>query len=64
MSEKLTVYDPAEDLSSDEAVAAFMAEAFAVGDAGFIAHAWGIVARANGMTQIARETRLSRKQLD
>ncbi|MHB1512863.1 MAG: addiction module antidote protein [Acidiferrobacter sp.] len=63
MSEKLTIYDPAEDLSSDEAVAAFMAEAFATGDAGFIAHALGIVARAKGMTQIARETGLSREQL-
>ncbi len=63
MSEKLTIYDPAEDLASDEAVAAFMADAFATGDAGFIAHALGIVARAKGMTQIARETGLSREQL-
>lgn len=63
MSEKLTTYDPAEDLTSDEAVAAFMAEAFATGDAGFIAHALGIVARAKGMTQIANETGLSREQL-
>lgn len=61
--EKLTNYDPAEDLSSDAAVAAFMAEAFAAGDAGYIAHALGVVARAKGMAQIASQTGLSREQL-
>jgi len=63
MSEKLTAYDPAEDLNSDEAIATFMAEAFESGDAGYIAHALGVVARAKGMTQIAKETGLSREQL-
>ena len=63
MSEKLTTYDPAEDLTSDEAMAVFMAEAFETNDAGFIAHALGIVARAKGMTQIANQTGLSREQL-
>ncbi len=63
MAEKLTTYDPAEDLDSDEAIAAFMAGAFETGDAGFIAYALGIVARAKGMTQIAKETGLSREQL-
>ena len=32
-------------------------------DAGYIAHALGVVARAKGMTQIANETGLSREQL-
>jgi probable addiction module antidote protein len=63
MAEKLTTYDPAEDLSSDAAIATFMAEAFATEDAGYIAHALGVVARAKGMTQIASETGLSREQL-
>lgn len=63
MAEKLTTYDPAEDLTSDEAVADFMAEAFETGDAGYIAHALGVVARAKGMAQIAGETGLSREQL-
>ena len=63
MAEKLTTYDPAEDLDSDEAIASFMAGAFETGDAGFIAYALGIVARAKGMTQIAKETGLSREQL-
>lgn len=61
--EKLTGYDPAEDLGSDEAIAVFMAEAFQTGDAGYIAHALGVVARAKGMAQIAGQTGLSREQL-
>jgi probable addiction module antidote protein len=63
MAEKLTTYDPAEDLTSDAAVATFMAEAFETEDASYIAHALGVVARAKGMTQIATETGLSREQL-
>jgi len=63
MTEKLTTYDPAEDLTSDAAIATFMAEAFATEDASYIAHALGVVARAKGMTQIAKETGLSREQL-
>ena len=63
MAEKLTRFDPAEGLRSDEAIAAFMAEAFASEDAGYIAHALDVVARAKGMTQIANETGLSREQL-
>lgn len=63
MAEKLTPFDPAEGLTSDDAIAGFMAEAFASEDAGYIAHALGVVARSKGMTQIANETGLSREQL-
>ena len=63
MAEKLTTYDPAEDLTTDEAIATFMADAFEANDAGYIAHALGVVARAKGMTQIANQTGLSREQL-
>jgi len=63
MAEKLTTFDVAEGLTSDEAIAAFMAEAFESEDAGYIAHALGVVARAKGMAQIASETGLSREQL-
>jgi probable addiction module antidote protein len=63
MSEKLTTYDPAEDLGSDEAIAIFMAEAFKSNDASYISHALGVVARAKGMAQIASQTGLSREQL-
>jgi probable addiction module antidote protein len=61
--EKITAYDPAEDLGSNEAIAIFMAEAFQTNDAGYIAHALGVVARAKGMAQIASQTGLSREQL-
>jgi probable addiction module antidote protein len=60
---KLTTYDPAEDLGSDESIATFMGEAFATGDTAYIAHALGVVARAKGMGQIAAQTGLSREQL-
>jgi probable addiction module antidote protein len=60
---KLTNYDPAEDLTSDQSIAAFMAEAFQTDDVAYISHALGVVARAKGMTQIAKQTGLSREQL-
>ncbi len=63
MKKKLKTFDPAEGLNSDEAIAAFMADAFESGDAGYIAHALGVVARAKGMAQIAGQTGLSREQL-
>ena len=34
MARKLTNYHPTEDLGSDEAIAAFLAEALETGDAG------------------------------
>jgi len=63
MAGKRTTYDPADDLTSDKAIATFVAEAFATEDAGYIAHALGVVARAKGMSQIANQTGLSREQL-
>jgi probable addiction module antidote protein len=63
MAEKLTKYDPAEDLASDEAIATFMAEAFQTNDVAYISHALGVVARDKGMAQIAGQTGLSREQL-
>lgn len=63
MAEKLTTYDPASALTSDKAIAFFMAEAFQTNDTGSIAHALGVVARDKGMAQIASQTGLSREQL-
>lgn len=63
MAETLTIFDPAEGLATDEAIASFMEEAFKTEDAGYIAHALGVVARARGMSQIASQTGLSREQL-
>ncbi len=56
-------FDPAEYLDDPDAIAAHMNEAFETGDAGFIADALGTVARARGMTDIAREAGLSRESL-
>ena len=44
-------------------MATFMAEAFETNDAGYIAHALGVVARLKGIAQIAELTGLSREQL-
>src|SRR5258707_11868747 len=56
MSEKLIPYDAAEALGTADAIDEFMKDAFESGDAGYIAHAIGIVARAKGMTEVAKET--------
>lgn len=63
MSEPLYNYDPAAALDSPEAIAVFMADALETGDTAYIAKALGVVARAKGMTELARETGLSREQL-
>jgi probable addiction module antidote protein len=56
-------YDSARYLDSDEAVAGYLEGAFETGDPAFIAHAFGVVARARGMTQIAKDAGLSRESL-
>ena len=63
MADKLSTYDPADDLTTDEAIALFIDGAFATNDSAFVAHALGVVARAKGMTQVAKHTGLSREQL-
>lgn len=63
MTEVLTGYDPAEDLDTPEAISVFINEALKTDDAAYIAHALGVVARAKGMSGIAREAGLSREQL-
>jgi probable addiction module antidote protein len=56
MTEKLTTFDPAEHLKSDQAIADFMAAAFETNDPAYVAHALGVVARAEGMAQTADQT--------
>jgi probable addiction module antidote protein len=63
MDEKITDFDPAGMLKTDEAVEGFLTDAFETGDAHHIASALGVVARAKGMTKVARETGLAREQL-
>lgn len=63
MNEKVYDYDPSAALESEEAIAVFLADALETGDSAYIARAMGVVARAKGMTELARETGLSREQL-
>ena len=63
MAETFTEFDPAEYLTSPEAIAAFVTDALETGDAGYIAKAIGVAARAKGMAELAKETGLSREQL-
>jgi probable addiction module antidote protein len=56
-------YDTAEYLDSDEAMAAYIDAVLEDGDPALVAHALGVVARARGMSQIAREAGLSRESL-
>ena len=63
MSQTLYDYDPADSLDTPEAIEVFMADAVESGDAAYIAHALGVIAKARGMASIAKETGLSREQL-
>ena len=58
-----TPFDPADYLDSPEAMAAYLDGALADGDIAEIADALGVVARAKGMTDLARDTGLSRQAL-
>ena len=62
---KTTRYDVAEHLRTPEEMAAYLEACLdeAEGDAAFIAKALGDIARARGMTQVARDTGLSRESL-
>lgn len=56
-------WDPARYLESDEDVAAYLDAALEEDDPALLAAALGDVARAKGMTEIARETGLGRESL-
>lgn len=60
-----TRYDVAEHLRTPEDMAAYLVACMeaADGDANFIAKALGDIARAKGMTQVARDAGLSRESL-
>ncbi len=60
---KTKPFDPAEYLDDSESIAAYMTEALESGDPAFVADALGVVARARGMTDVAREAGVSRESL-
>jgi probable addiction module antidote protein len=63
MTIKTRPFDAAEFLNTQEMVRAYLADAFESDDAGEIADAIGVVARARGMTELARQTGLNRQAL-
>ena len=65
MTVKLTRYDTAEYLKSDEDIQAYLDAVLEEGgdDPRYIIHALGIIARAKNMSQLARDTGLSREGL-
>ena len=68
MSKKIRVidmpnFDPTECLKDDADISAYLSVVIEEGDAGELAHALGVAARARGMAQIAEETGIGREAL-
>lgn len=61
MTVTFTPFDPTDYLKSDEAILAFLTEAFSSRDHQHIADAIGIVSRAKGLTAIPSKTFLEEK---
>lgn len=58
-----TPWDPADHLHTEEDMAAYLEVALDEGDPAVIAAVLGDIARAKGMTQVAREAGLGRESL-
>ena len=58
-----TPWDPADHLRTDEDMAAYLEAALEEGDPTLVAAALGDIARAKGMTQVARDAGLGRESL-
>lgn len=56
-------WDAAEHLESEEDMVAYLEAALVEGDASLVAAALGDIARAKGMSEIARDTGLGRESL-
>jgi probable addiction module antidote protein len=63
MATKTIPFDPAQHLSSPESQAELLTDALETGDAGYIANALGVIARARGMTEVARGAGVTREAL-
>jgi probable addiction module antidote protein len=59
----LPAFDAAPYLGSEEAIAAYLTDILAANDAGLLAAALGDIARARGMTEIARSAGITREAL-
>jgi probable addiction module antidote protein len=63
MALKTTRWDSAEHLQTGEDIAAYLDAVLEENDPALVTHALGVIARAKGMSQIARETGLGRESL-
>ncbi len=63
MTLETSLWDSAELLDSREAIVAYIEAAFEDGDPSVITHALGAVARAKGMSQLARDAGVTREAL-
>ena len=63
MDSTLIPYDSAEHFKTSDDQIALLTDALESGDAAYISHALGVVAKAMGMTNVERETGLRRQQL-
>ncbi len=58
-----TPWDPADHLKTEEDMVAYLEAALEEADPGLVAAALGDIARAKGMTQVARDAGLGRESL-
>ena len=56
-------FDATKYLAEPDAQAVFLHDALDTGDAGYVTHALGVIVRARGMSQVARDAGLSREAL-
>ena len=63
MTIETELFDASEFLTSPESQSELLADAFESGDATYIAHALGVIAKAKGMTSVARDAGVTREAL-
>jgi len=63
MTSGFSTFDASEYIEDDQSALVFLEDAMETNDAAFIASAIGDVARAKGMSAIAKETGMSRESL-
>ncbi|MGL6551662.1 addiction module antidote protein [Aeromonas hydrophila] len=61
--EEFTRFEPAEILTTEAEITAYLNEAMAEGDPNLLAAALGDIAKARGMAELAREVQMTREGL-
>ena len=60
---KTEPFDAARYLTTAQSQEELLNDALATGDAGYVSQAFGVIARARGMTEVAREAGVTREAL-